>query len=125
MDRIALPVTLRDGYLNRAESVEESIFHSVGLLLCTRPGQMEFLPEYGCDVWKMEFSDLNVANKGEVRASLRNAIDKFEPRLFNVSVSFTPHTDSASHVLGMSVKVTGNYRDAGEEKKFEATYALG
>lgn len=125
MDRLALPLTLRNGYLNRADSLEESIFHAVGLLLSTRLGQIDFLPEFGCDVWKMEFSDLEAANKGEVRASLRNAIDKFEPRLFNVSVSFTSRTDSASHVLGISVKVTGNYRDGDEEKKFEANYKLG
>lgn len=125
MDRLALPTALRNGYLNRADSLEESIFHAVGLLLSTRIGQMDFLPEFGCDIWQMEFSDLEVANKGEVRASLRNAIDRFEPRLFNVTVSFTSRTDSASHVLGMSVKVTGNYRDNGEEKKFEATYSLG
>jgi phage baseplate assembly protein W len=125
MDRLALPVSLRNGYLNRADSTEESIFHAVGLLLSTRIGQMDCIPDFGCDIWQMEFSDLEVANKGEVRASLRNAIDRFEPRLFNVTVSFTSRTDSASHVLGMSVKVAGNYRDDGEEKKFEASYSLG
>lgn len=86
MDRLALPVSLRNGYLNRADSTEESIFHAVGLLLSTRIGQMNCIPDFGCDIWQMEFSDLEVANKGEVRASLRNAIDRFEPRLFNVTV---------------------------------------
>ena len=125
MEYLSLPFTLRDGYLNRSSGLEDSIRNSVGLLLSTRLGQMEFLPEYGCQIWQMEFSDLEVANKGDVRSSLRNAIDKFEKRLFNVSVAFTTVDDSSPHVLGLSVRVTGNYRDGDEEKKFEGSYLLG
>lgn len=125
MEYLSLPFSVRDGYLNRAASKEESIRNSIGLLLSTRPGQMEFLAEYGCEIWQMEFSDLETANKGDVRSSLRNAIDKFEKRLFNVSVSFTTVRGTEPHVLGISVKVSGNYREDDEEKKFEGTYLLG
>ena len=124
MDYLALPFALQADYLARADSLRESIAYSVGLLLSTRVGTMEFLPEFGCDVWRMEFTDLYTANKGDVRAGLRNAIDKFEKRLYNVSVSFSPLDDNARRILGMTVKVTGDYKDDGEEKRFEATYSL-
>jgi phage baseplate assembly protein W len=124
MEYLSLPLTLREGYLPRAD-LKESITYSIGLLLSTRVGTMPFNPEYGCEIWEKEYSDVYAINKAEIRASLRNAIDNFEKRLYNVSVSFVNITDSTPHALGMVVKVTGNYLDGNEEKKFEAHYTLG
>ncbi len=124
MEYLSLPLTLREGYLPRAD-LKESITYSIGLLLSTRVGTMPFNPEFGCDLWDKEYSDLYTASKADIRASLRNAIDKFEKRLYNVSVSFGSVSTDAPHSLGMAVKVTGNYLDGNEEKKFEASYALG
>lgn len=124
MDYLALPFVLRDGYLDKA-SMQESITYSVGLLLSTRPGMMKFMPDYGCDIWNKEYSDLYAANKADIRASLRNAIGKYEERLYNVSVSFVSVEDAAPHSLGLAVKVSGNFKDGNEEKKFEASYVLG
>ena len=120
-----MPCVLRVGYLRRT-SLHESITSSVGLLLSTRVGQMPFDPKFGCDVWEKEFSDLYTANKANLRASLRNTIDRFEKRLHNVSVSFTSTDTARLHVLGMTVKVKGNYRDdEGKEQMFESSYLLG
>ena len=124
MDYLALPFALRDGYLEKA-TIHESITYSVGLLLSTRQGMMHFDTEYGCDIWSKEFSDLYAANKADIRASLRNAINKYEDRLYNVSVSFVSVDDNSPHSLGLAVKVSGNYKDNGEEKTFDASYVLG
>ena len=124
MDYLSLPFVLRDGYLDKA-SLLESITYSVGLLLSTRQGMMHFDLEYGCDIWTKEFSDLYAANKADIRASLRNALNKYEERLYNVSVSFVSVNDNSPHSLGLAVKVSGNYKDGNEEKTFEASYVLG
>ena len=123
MDYLALPFVLRDGFLDRG-TLQESITYSVGLLLSTRQGSMAFDPEFGCDIWTKEYSDLYSANKADIRASLRNAINIYEERLYNVSVSFVSVEDSAPHSLGLAVKVSGHYKEANEEKKFEASYVL-
>jgi phage baseplate assembly protein W len=126
MEYLALPFVLREGYLNKA-TLEESLTYSIGLILSTRLGSMPFNPDYGCDIWDKEYSDLYTANKAEIRASLRNAIDKSERRLYNLSVSFVSVGESQGgiRVLGMAVKVTGNYREDSEEKKYEGTFYLG
>ncbi len=124
MEYLSLPLVLREGYLPRTD-LRESIIYSIGLLLSTRVGSMPFDPEYGCDLWDKEFSDLYTANKADIRASLRNAIGKFEKRLYNVSVSLVHSGDQIKQALGMVVKVTGNYLDDNEEMKFEARYDLG
>jgi phage baseplate assembly protein W len=125
MDYLALPYILREGYLDRA-SLLESLTYSVGLILSTRIGTMPFEPEFGCDIWDREYSDLYSANKGDIRAGLRLALDKYEKRLHNVSVSFSGLEGTGPHTLGISVKVSGNYHDENEEEqKFEANYKLG
>ncbi len=124
MDYLALPYILREGYLDRANLLE-SLTYSIGLILSTRKGDMPFEPEFGCDIWDREYGDLYTANKGDIRAGLRMAIDKYEKRLHNVSVSFTRTEDRSAKVLGMVVKVSGNYRDDNdEEQKFQASYHL-
>jgi phage baseplate assembly protein W len=77
MDYLALPHVLREGYLDRANLLE-SLTYSIGLILCTRIGTMPFEADYGCEIWDREFSDLYTANKGDIRANLRMAIDKYE-----------------------------------------------
>ena len=124
MEYLSLPYVLREGYLDRA-SLLESLTYSIGLILSTRKGDMPFEPDFGCDIWDREYADLYTANKGDIRASLRMAIDKYEKRLRNVSVSFTRTEDQSSRVLVMVVKVSGNYRDDNnEEQKFQASYRL-
>ena len=95
------------------------------MILSSRIGMMRFYRKFGCEVWEKEFADLYTTNKADIRANLRNAIDKFEKRLYNVSVTFSSEPSLKARVLGMKVKVNGNYRDGEREEKFESTYLLG
>jgi phage baseplate assembly protein W len=124
MEYLSLPFVLREGYLDRANLLE-SLTYSIGLILCTRVGTMPFDPDFGCDIWDREFTDLQTVNKANIRSSLRMAIGQYEKRLYNVSVSFVGMEDGSHHVLGMKVKVSGNYKDENdEERKFDASYNL-
>jgi len=125
MDYLAIPFELREDYLTRAVNLRDSIRYSIGLLLSTRRGAMPFLPEFGCDIWEMEYGDLDTANKAAVRSTLRNAIATFEKRLTDVSVSFSNVKGPAPHAIGIEVRVSGLYRENGEEQKFEAAFMLG
>ncbi|MFH1700122.1 MAG: GPW/gp25 family protein [Candidatus Zixiibacteriota bacterium] len=124
MEYLALPFVLREGYLDRAR-LDESIKFSIGLILCTRRGSLPFETDYGSDIWEKEFSDLMTANKGDIRSNLRNAIDKYEKRLYNTAVSLVKIDGAGPHSVSMAIKVTGNYKEDNEEQKFEASYLLG
>ncbi len=93
--------------------------------MSTRQGSLPFDADFGCNIWEREFSDLYTANKADIRASIRNAIGKYEKRLYDVSVSIAEVDTGISHTLGLVVKVHGNYREDGEEKKFEETFSIG
>jgi phage baseplate assembly protein W len=124
MEYLSLPLVLREGYFGRA-TLSESIAYSIGLILSTRIGSISFEPEYGCAIWESEFADLLTSSKADIRGSLRNAIDKYEKRIYNTSVSFANVESPDSHRLGLAVKVTGNYREDDEEKEFEETFMIG
>ena len=124
MEYLSLPLLLKKGYLSKA-GLYDSLLYSVGLILSSRLTSLPFDPGFGCDIWEKEFSDLYTANKADIRASIRNAIDKFEKRLYNVSVTLVNVDSSHLHALGVAVKVTALFRDDGEEKKFEETYTIG
>ncbi len=124
MEYLGIPLALKEGYLNRA-TLEESLVYSVGLILSTRQQTLPFDPQFGCELWEKEYSDLYTTNKADIRSAIRNAIDKFEKRLYNVSVSFSSESVDATHPLGVKIKVSGNYREDGEEKKFDGTFNIG
>jgi len=124
MEYLSLPFRIRNGFCER-EDMYGSIKQSIGLILCTRPGSLPFDPEYGCDIWDKEYADLTTANKADVRGSVRNAIDRFEKRIYNVSVSFSTEDAHSLHSLGLTVKVSGNFKDGSEEKRFQENFSLG
>lgn len=124
MEYIALPLILKNGYLDRT-NLRDSLAFSVGMILCTREGSLPFERDYGCGIWEKEFSDVLTANKADIRSDLRNAIDRHERRLYNVSISLINKTDESNQAIGMAVKVVGNYKENGEERRFEEGYTLG
>lgn len=124
MELLSLPLSIRDGYLGRT-SLDKSIIYSIGLILGTPIGSLPFAPDFGCNIWDRAFSDLPTSNKASIQTSLRHALERFERRLYNVSVSFTIPDQSAPHTLGIVVRVTGNYMDGDDEKKLETNFTIG
>lgn len=124
MEYLSLPFLLRKGFLNKTD-LYDSISNSIGLILSTRKGSLPFDPEYGCDLWDKEFSDLFMANRSELQGSIRNAIDVYEARMFNVSVSLMNIDSGPDHPLGIAVKVIGNFKDEKDERRFEEIFSIG
>ncbi len=124
MEYLSLPFLLRKGFLNKTDRYD-SITNSIGLILSTRKGSLPFDPEFGCDLWDREFSDLFMVNRSELQGSIRNAVDIYEARLFNVSVSLININTGPDHPLGIAVKVIGNYKDENDEKRFEEIFSIG
>ena len=124
MEYLSLPFLLRKGFLDKTD-LYDSITNSIGLILSTRKGSLPFDPEYGCDLWDKEFSDLFMANRSELQGSIRNAIDIYEARMFNVSVSLMNIDSGPDHPLGIAVKVIGNFKDEKDERRFEEIFSIG
>ena len=124
MEYLSLPLVLSRGYLSRC-TLEESIIYSIGLILSTRVGQLPFAPKYGSEIWEREFSDMVTSNKADMRGNFRNAIDKYEKRLYNVSVSILQAHESRAAAIGLMAEVTGNYMDGNKENTLRYSFLIG
>lgn len=93
LERIADPRT--DAPLTITENTQQladSILRHLQKMLNTRQGHALTQPEYGIpDV--TEFIQTLPDMVNEVRRAIRNSIEKFEPRLRNVEVTFVPSED--------------------------------
>lgn len=69
-------------------SLGESISQNLFLLICTRKGDMPGEPDFGSDIWDMQFELIIDQRrwKNAVESSLLNCIKRFETRLKNSKV---------------------------------------
>lgn len=122
---LILPLILRKGDLGKA-GIEESIFCSIGLILNTRKGSLPFDEGFGCDLWEWEFSDIYRVNAADIRKSVREAINIYEPRLNNIDVSIPQKKgERTKRPLGLGLVVAGTFVDEGRERNFRREFNIG
>lgn len=70
-------------------SEPESIDRHIELILTTCPGEHKFNKSFGCRIWDMDFERVVSRKKWEEDFStyVKEAVERFEQRLYNVSVS--------------------------------------
>jgi phage baseplate assembly protein W len=109
-------------------SLEESIAQNLHLLVSTYHGESAYAEDYGCSIWDEEFkTQLDVKWKEEVRRSIMNAIEKFEPRLAlsDVKVDLSDH--ESRQQTGIQVRrkliitISGTIRKTNESFNFKKT----
>lgn len=67
-------------------SEEEDIRKSLEILLSTTVGERFLQPQYGCNLEQYVFEPMNATISTEIRSTVRNAIDIYEPRIKLLSV---------------------------------------
>ncbi len=60
---------------------EQDIKESLIILLSTNPGERVMVPEYGCGIKSLVFSEINLGTITQIKAMIKNAILFFEPRI--------------------------------------------
>jgi phage baseplate assembly protein W len=69
---------------------EENIRQCVTLVLGTRPGERQMLPEFGCAIHDLVFAPNTQATANLVTHHVRRALEKWEPRIELISVDSWP-----------------------------------
>jgi phage baseplate assembly protein W len=106
----------------------ESISQVLFLLICTRKGEMPGEPEFGCEIWNLQFEQFNNARLWEdvLESSLQSGIEKFEPRLHEVTVRISVREVEVSYPFReypdikhqASIQVQAKLRHSGERFSF-------
>jgi len=80
--------------------IQESLF----VLLSTPLGERIMLPQYGCDIWRMVFRNMNTTLMTQLQDAVAQAILNWEPRIEVISIDVKP--DATTDGL---VTITVNY----------------
>ena len=85
----------------RLETVEdtEAIRQSILLLLATRPGERIMRPGYGCDLHRLVFQPNDATTAGLTIHYVRQAIERWEPRVELTLVDAYPAPDESEFLV--------------------------
>ena len=67
---------------------EEDIDQAIGIVLGTAPGERPMRPEFGCRVHDFVFETIDAATIGRLETEIREALDRWEPRIELLSIDF-------------------------------------
>jgi phage baseplate assembly protein W len=92
--REEVPVGLVLDPAGRIDTVvdDEAIRQSLMLLISTRPGERVMRPEYGCDLARLVFSPIDDTTAGLAIHFVRQAVERWEPRVEVLRVDAGPVT---------------------------------
>ena len=67
---------------------EQDIDQAIQLILGTAPGERPMRPEFGCGVHDFVFDSIDASTVGRMELAIRDALDRWEPRVFVETVEF-------------------------------------
>ena len=67
---------------------ETDIEQAIELILATAPGERPMRLEFGCGVHDFVFDSIDASTVGRMELAIRDALDRWEPRVFVETVQF-------------------------------------
>jgi len=95
-------------------SGSEEIDASIRMIIETMPGERVMRPDFGCAIWDLLFSPVDANTLGLMGQSVREALDRWEPRIDVVECGARPDPDEQARVLleiAYKVRATNDRRN--------------
>jgi phage baseplate assembly protein W len=93
---------------------ETDIEQAIELILATAPGERPMRPEFGCGVHDFVFDSIDATTVGRMELAIRDALDRWEPRVVVESVAFgLDEVDEGKLIIdiGYRVRATNTMRN--------------
>jgi uncharacterized protein len=93
---------------------ETDIEQAIELILGTAPGERPTRPEFGCGVHDFVFDSIDATTVGRMELAIRDALDRWEPRVFVETVEFNLDEVADGRLIidiGYRVRVTNTMRN--------------
>jgi uncharacterized protein len=93
---------------------ETDIEQAIELILGTAPGERPMRPEFGCGVHDFVFDSIDATTVGRMELAIRDALDRWEPRVFVESGEFNLDEVADGRLIidiGYRVRVTNTMRN--------------
>ena len=93
---------------------ETDIEQAIELILATAPGERPMRPEFGCGVHDFVFDSIDATTVGRMELAIRDALDRWEPRVFVETVEFNLDEVADGRLIidiGYRVRATNTMRN--------------
>src|SRR3712207_6831886 len=90
----------------RLVSGAEEIDAAIRMILSTVPGERVMRPEFGCGMWELVFAPLTAGTLGLVEQSVREALDRWEPRIDLEVVDATADQATGTVHIRLAYRIT-------------------
>ena len=84
-----------------------AIVQAITALILTRKGERLFQPNLGCDVTSALFEPLDFATAGLIKQSIRETIQKYEPRIRLEDIICEPDFDTNGYEVELYYTIVG------------------
>ena len=93
---------------------ETDVEQAIELILATAPGERPMRPEFGCGVHDFVFDTIDASTIGKMELAIRDALDRWEPRVIVETVEFDLDEVSEGRLIidiGYRIRVTNTIRN--------------
>lgn len=89
------------------------IDRGIRVVLSTAPGERVMRPAFGCRIWELMFEPINANTLGLMAEAVREALQRWEPRIDVLNIDVQPDADPGVVRIGIeyNVKVTNDRRN--------------
>ena len=77
----SFPTSITPAGTIRLITGSEEIDASIRMILSTIPGERVMRPEFGCRMWSLIFAPLTAGTLGQIEQYVREALERWEPRI--------------------------------------------
>ena len=93
---------------------EGDVEQAIELILATAPGERPMRPEFGCAVHDFVFDTIDAAMVGRMDGAIREALDRWEPRVEVTAIDFDLSGASEGRLevtIGYRIRATNHQRN--------------
>lgn len=106
MPAMKFPCKLESGLGRfRTMSEAEEIAQSVRMILLTHRGERPYRPEFGSDLSRYAFENVDTTLRTLIRQEVIAALRKWEPRMFNIQVTFEQNLQEGALLVNISYEI--------------------
>jgi uncharacterized protein len=109
----AFPAAINRTGTVRLVTGAEELDAAIRMILSTVPGERVMRPDFGCAMWEMLFAPLTAGTLGLIEQSVREALERWEPRIRLETVVATAEQGTATVfiAIGYRVRSTNDVRN--------------
>ncbi|GLI00726.1 GPW/gp25 family protein [Phytohabitans aurantiacus] len=83
----------------------EELDGAIRMILSTMPGERVMRPDFGCAMWHLVFSPLTPTTLGMIEQAVREALERWEPRIRLDQVTAVPEQASGAVFIEIAYRV--------------------